>query len=273
MVSGVVVAKQFTIPRVLTIAGSDSGGGAGIQADLKTCSALGVYCSTAITAVTAQNTLGVTKIKEMSLEMVDAQINAVLGDIGADVVKIGMLANTRIIQTVVKTLTAHGVEKLVVDPVMVAKSGDRLLREDAVNQLCTKLLPLATVVTPNIPEAEIITGRSIKSTSDLDKAGLSILSMGVGAVVIKGGHMSGTPIDTLFTVEGKLEFSGERVDTRSTHGTGCTFAAAIAACLAKGFSLTESIMEAKAYVTGALRAATTLGHGFGPVNHFFRCHF
>jgi len=270
VISGVVVVKEFSLPRVLTIAGSDSGGGAGIQADLKTCSALGVYCTTAITAVTAQNTVGVIRIKEMSLEMVDAQINAVLSDIGADVVKTGMLANSRIIQTVVKSLTIYGVRKLVVDPVMVAKSGDRLLREDAVKELCTKLLPLATVVTPNIPEAEIITGRSIESISDLDKAGLSILSMGVEAVVIKGGHMSGPPIDRLFTVDGKMEFPGERVNTRSTHGTGCTFAAAISACLAKGFSLTESVKEAKAYVTRALRAAYPLGHGFGPVEHFFK---
>ena len=266
------MSKRVVIPRVLTIAGSDSGGGAGIQADMKTCSALGVYCSTAITAVTAQNTMGVTKIKEMSLEMVDAQINAVLGDIGADVVKTGMLASSRIIRTVVKALTAHDVQRLVVDPVMVAKSGDRLLRADSVKQLCTELLPLATVVTPNIPEAEIISGMSIKSSSDLDKAGLVILSMGVGAVVIKGGHSLGAPIDRLFTIDGKLEFPGERVKTRSTHGTGCTFAAAISACLAKGYSLTESVMEAKNYVTGALQAASPLGHGFGPVDHFFRYH-
>ena len=180
------MGKRFLIPKVLSIAGSDSGGGAGIQADIKTCSAFGVYCSTAITAVTAQNTIGVTNIKEMSQEMIHAQIDVVLSDIGADVVKTGMLANSGIIQTVVKALKAHGVQKLVVDPVMVAKSGDRLLHPDSVKQLCTKLLPLATIVTPNLPEAEIITGMSIKSRSDLDKAGLVMLSMGVGAVVIKG---------------------------------------------------------------------------------------
>ena len=264
------MVKKLGIPKVFTIAGSDSGGGAGIQADIKTCSAFGVYCSTAITAVTAQNTIGVTKIKEMSQEMIDAQIDSVLGDIGADVVKTGMLANSRIIQTVVKALMVHGVQKLVVDPVMVAKSGDSLLHPDSVKELCTKLLPLATIVTPNIPEAEIITGMSIKSSSDLDKAGLVILSMGVEAVVIKGGHSLGAPIDRLFTVDGKMEFPGQRVKTRSTHGTGCTFAAAISACLAKGFSLSESVMEAKVYVTGALKSASPLGHGFGPLDHFFR---
>jgi hydroxymethylpyrimidine/phosphomethylpyrimidine kinase len=257
--------------RALTIAGSDSGGGAGIQADLKTFSALGVYGASVITAVTAQDTRRVYDFVEMSPGLVAAQIDAVLGDIGADAVKTGMLASAPIIEAVAERLRRWEVTSLVVDPVMVAKAGDKLLRDDAVEVLRTKLLPLALVVTPNVPEAEVLVGRELKTWDDLHQAAHEIHAMGARNVVMKGGHRDEpTVTDVLFDGTTFREFSVGRVDTNSTHGTGCTFAAAIAATLAKGESVEHAVMAAKAYVTKALQESFPLGQGHGPVHHFYR---
>ena len=258
-----------TAPTALTIAGSDSGGGAGIQADLKTFAALGVYGASVITAVTAQNTLRVTGVHEIPTDLICAQIDAVLSDIGADAVKTGMLSSTAIIEAVADKLAARASGPLVVDPVMVAKSGDRLLREDAVDALRTRLLPLATVVTPNIPEAEALTGRAIGSVDDARAAARDIVGMGAKAVVVKGGHLDGPPKDLLYDGVRFREYAGARIETTSTHGTGCTFASAIAVGLAKGLSLEEAVGQAKAFVTEAMRRAFAVGQGHGPLHHFF----
>ncbi len=257
--------------RAVTIAGSDSGGGAGIQADLKTFSALGVYGASVITAVTAQDTQHVYGVVEMEPSFVAQQIDAVLGDIGADVVKTGMLANSGIIEAVAERLRHWAVPALVVDPVMVAKGGDTLLRADAVSALREHLLPLATVVTPNLPEAEVLIGGELTTWDDIREAAREIASWGVANVVIKGGHGKGDVVtDLLFDGKDFREFSAVRVDTQSTHGTGCTFASAIAATLAKGETVEHAVMSAKAYVTKALQNAYPLGHGHGPVHHFYR---
>jgi hydroxymethylpyrimidine/phosphomethylpyrimidine kinase len=256
--------------KAMTIAGSDSGGGAGIQADLKTFSALGVYGTSAITALTAQNTRGVWGIHEAPPEFVAAQIDAVLDDIGADAVKTGMLASAAIIEAVVDRLRAHRVSRLVVDPVMVAKGGDRLLRESAVESLRTLLLPIATVVTPNIPEAETIVGFSIATDDDVRRAARAIHELGAAAVVVKGGHRQGDAVDILFDGREYHEYRSARIATKHTHGTGCTFAAAVAAGLATGLGIRESVAEAKAYLTGAIAAAVPIGGGISPVHHFYR---
>jgi len=259
------------MPTVLTVAGSDSGAGAGIQADLKTFAALGVYGTSAITAITAQNTLGVTAVQEVPPGMVAAQIDAVVADIRPDAVKTGMLASASIIEVVAAKVREHGLPNLVVDPVMVAKSGDRLLREDAVAVLRDLLLPLCAVVTPNLPEAEVLVGRSIGSDEDARRAAEEIVGLGAGAVVVKGGHR-GTPeaVDILYDGNAFREYSAPRVDTTSTHGTGCTFASAIAAYLARGEPLAEAVGQAKEYLTEALRRAYPIGGGHGPVHHFYR---
>ncbi|PZC46723.1 MAG: hydroxymethylpyrimidine/phosphomethylpyrimidine kinase [Chloroflexi bacterium] len=254
----------------MTIAGSDSGGGAGIQADLKTFAALGVYGTSVITAITAQNTLKVSGVHEIPVELIRAQIGAVVSDIGADAVKTGMLSSSEIIEAVADEIAARGLSLLVVDPVMVAKSGDRLLREDAIEALRMRLLPLATVVTPNIPEAEALTGRVIVSAEDARAAARDIVGMGARAVVVKGGHLEGLPIDLLYDGSDFREFTGPRIDTTSTHGTGCTFASAIAAGLAKGLSLEEAVGQAKAFVAEAMRKAFAVGQGHGPLHHFFK---
>lgn len=262
----------MTVPRALTIAGSDSGGGAGIQADLKTFSALGVYGASAITAVTAQDTQRVYGVVELAPEFIAAQIDAVLGDIGADAVKTGMLSSAPIVETVADCLKRWEVTTLVVDPVMVATSGDRLLREDAVSALKTHLMPLALVVTPNVPEAELLVGRQLQTWDALRDAAREIHAMGARNVVMKGGHRQQDAVvtDLLFDGRDFREFSVPRVQTQSTHGTGCTFAAAIAATLAKGETVEHSVMAAKAYVTKALQDAFPLGRGHGPVHHFYR---
>jgi hydroxymethylpyrimidine/phosphomethylpyrimidine kinase len=258
-------------PIALTIAGSDSGGGAGIQADLKTFSALGVYGASVITAVTAQDTQRVYDFVELPPEFVAAQIDAVLGDIGADAVKTGMLSSVPIIEAVAERVKHWQIEKLVVDPVMVAKGGDKLLRDDAVEALKSLLLPRALVVTPNIPEAEVIAGRPLETWDAIREAAREIHSLGVANVVIKGGHRDeDTATDLLFDGKGFREYSTGRVDTRNTHGTGCTFASAIAATLAKGDSVQNAVAAAKAYVTKALQNSYALGHGHGPVHHFYR---
>jgi hydroxymethylpyrimidine/phosphomethylpyrimidine kinase len=257
--------------RALTIAGSDSGGGAGIQADLKTFAARGVYGMSVITALTAQNTVSVLGVFEVPPEFVAKQIDAVAQDIGSDVTKIGMISNSAIIETVAQKIREYHLSPLVIDPVMVAKSGDPLLRADARETLIRTLLPLATVVTPNLPEAEALSGFSISSLKDMERAARAIRAMGPQNVVVKGGHLFGSEesIDILFDGQSFEQFSGPRLDTTSTHGTGCTFAAAIAAELAKGAPLREAVHSAKQYVTAILRASANLriGHGHGPMNH------
>jgi len=253
----------------LTIAGSDSGAGAGIQADLKTFAALGVYGTSALTAVTAQNTQGVYASAALSPTLVAAQIDAVVEDIGADAVKTGMLADADIIVAVANRIGAHALRALVVDPVMVAKGGDRLLREDAVQVLRATLLPLALIVTPNLPEAETLAGVAIGSRAALEEAARRIAGMGARYVLIKGGHAPGDPTDILFDGRVFQEYRGTRIQTTSTHGTGCTLSAAIAAHLARGEAVVDAVGHAKAYVTAALRAAYPVGHGQGPLHHLF----
>jgi hydroxymethylpyrimidine/phosphomethylpyrimidine kinase len=256
----------------MTIAGSDSGGGAGIQADLKTFAALGVYGTSAITAITAQNTVGVDDVLELPPAMVAAQIDAVVSDIGADAVKTGMLSNVAIIEVVVNKVKEYRLPNLVVDPVMVAKSGDSLLRQEAVTALREWLVPLAVVITPNVPEAEVLAEMKIESPEEAREAARRIHEMGARNVVVKGGHAgwSDAAVDLFFDGQSFHEFEAARVDTSSTHGTGCTFASAVAASLAKGSSPREAVAAAKAYVTRALESAYPVGHGHGPVHHFFR---
>ena len=256
--------------RALTIAGSDSGAGAGVQADLKTFAARGVYGASVITAVTAQNTLRVTRVLELPLEIIEAQIDAVLCDIGADAVKTGMLSSAPIVELVAKKVREWGVERLVVDSVMVAKGGDRLLREDAVTAVREKLLALALVLTPNLPEAEVLVGRPVRTREQRKRAAREIAAMGVRNVVIKGGHAEGAPVDLLFDGRDFTEYSAERIESRNTHGGGCTFSAAVAAELAKGRGVPEAVGEAKRYVTEAIRQAPEIGGGHGPLNHFPR---
>jgi hydroxymethylpyrimidine/phosphomethylpyrimidine kinase len=262
--------EEVSVKTAMTIAGSDSGGGAGIQADLKTFSALGVYGTSAITAITAQNTQGVTRVLELPPDLVAAQIDAIVSDIGADAVKTGMLANSAIIEVVADRVRQHGLTNLVVDPVMVAKSGDHLLRQEAVTALRELLLPLALVVTPNIPEAEVLVGRKLEGPDELRRAAEEIGALGARHVVLKGGHRDGPAVDLYYDGRSFHEFAAVRVDTSSTHGTGCTFASAIAAGLAKGSTVREAVAMAKAYITKALQSAYPVGHGHGPVHHFFR---
>ena len=257
--------------RALTIAGSDSGGGAGIQADLKTFAAHGVFGTTAITAVTAQNTLGVICWEAMAADVVTAQIEAVIGDIGTDAVKIGMLANAAIVEAVAAAVRALDLPQVVVDPVMIAKGGDRLLDADAVATLISELLPQAHVVTPNVPEAEALAGMAIRSVADMRAAGERILRMGPRVVLIKGGHLEGDEsIDVACTAAGPFETRRPRIQTRHTHGTGCTLSSAIAANLARGLPDREAIEAAREYLDGAIRHAPGLGKGHGPLNHFWR---
>ena len=259
-----------SIPKALTIAGSDSGGGAGVQADLKTFAALGVFGTSVLTAITAQNTVGVYAVHEIPTGIIAAQIDAVMTDIGADAVKTGMLASAAIIECVAGQLQNHRVPWLVVDPVMVAKSGDRLLWEDAVEALRTLLLPLASVVTPNIPEAEVLTGIKIANGRDMRQAAKGIIAMGARSVIVKGGHREGPATDLFYDGSRFQEFSAPRIDTRNTHGTGCTFASAVAAGLARGMEVIDAVALAKEYVTEAIRRAFPLGQGHGPLNHFYK---
>ena len=255
----------------LTIAGSDSGGGAGIQADLKTFAAHGVYGTSAITAVTAQNTLGVAALVALEADMVIAQIEAIAGDIGADAVKTGMLANAAIVEAVAATIASLDLPHVVVDPVMIAKGGDRLLEEAAVHALRQELLPLAHVVTPNVPEAEVLAGVTIASVAQMRDAGRRILELGPRVVVVKGGHLDGEEsIDVVCSADGMYDIRGPRFTTRNTHGTGCTLASAIAANLALGLADREAIEAARAYLAGAIAHAPDIGSGHGPLNHFWR---
>ena len=254
----------------MTIAGSDSGGGAGIQADLKTFAAHGVYGTCAITALTAQNTLGVTGIHVVPDDFVTAQIEAVASDFGCDAVKTGMLATATIVEAVAAAVESLDLPNLVVDPVMVAKSGDHLLDHEAVHALRSSLLRLARVVTPNIPEAEVLAGMPIASREDMREAARRIAALGPAAVVIKGGHLAGPEVFDLLLEDGRYtELVGPRVEGRNTHGTGCTFAAAIAARLAEGASIEDAVRDAKAYVAGAMRPGIPLGGGHRPLDHFW----
>ena len=255
---------------ILTIAGSDSGGGAGIQADLKTFAAFGLFGTSAITAVTAQNTLGVTAIHELPAAVVAAQIDAVATDLRPQAVKVGMLAGAAIVDVVAAALRRHQLQNIVIDPVMVAKSGDRLLRPEAVAALIRLLLPLATVLTPNLPEAEVLLGRPVRSLADQEAAARDIAALGPQAVVVKGGHSADEPVDVLFAGGETRRYAAARIATRSTHGTGCTFSSAIAANLALGLPLPEAVGAAKRYLTGAIMNAPGLGSGHGPVNHGWR---
>src|SRR5262245_37454035 len=262
---------EQTIRTALTIAGSDSSGGAGIQADLKTFAALGVYGTSAITAVTAQSTRGVTGSASLSAEFVTTQIEAIASDIDVHATKTGMLANAAIVEAVAATVRELDLPLLVVDPVMIAKSGDRLLDEEGVKALCTELLPQALIVTPNIPEAEVLSGRRIDSVEQQRAAAVEIHRLSGAAVVVKGGHGDGDEIvDVLFDGEGFIEIQSVRIATQNTHGTGCTFAAAIAAYLALGRSLHDAVVEAQSYVSGAIQHALPIGHGHGPLNHFWK---
>ena len=255
--------------RVLIIAGSDSGGGAGIQADIKTVTALGGFAATALTALTAQNTLGVHGIHPIPLDFIAQQIEVVLGDIGADVVKTGMLGTSEVIETVCAALERFGSGiPLVVDPVMVAKGGHALLADDAVGTLRRRLLPKAAVITPNLPEAEALTGMTIASLSGMRAAASILLTLGVPAVLLKGGHLPGeTLTDLLATADGIEAFSAPRIETRHTHGTGCTTASAVACGLAQGMSLRDAVVRARAYVRAAISAAPGYGGGHGPLDH------
>lgn len=254
----------------MTVAGSDSGGGAGIQADLKTFAAHGVYGSSAITAVTAQNTLGVTAVLALPADIITAQIEAIAGDIGADAVKTGMLANAAIVEAVAAAIETLELPHVVVDPVMVAKSGDRLLEEDAIAAVKSELIPRAYVVTPNVMEAEVLAGLRVGSPADAREAARRIQRLGPRAVIVKGGHLDGPEaIDILFDGHEFIELRAPRLATRHTHGTGCTFASAIAANLALGLELGDAARRAKHYVTGAIRAGLPIGRGHGPLDHFW----
>ena len=256
------------IPRALTIAGSDSSGGAGIQADLKTFSALGVYAMSAVAALTSQNTLGVEGIIEIDADFVSSQIRSVILDIGADAVKTGMLSSAAIISRVCFDLKDLRLKNLVVDPVMVAKSGDRLLKADAIEVMVSQLFPMALVITPNLHEAETLTGMRVVCAEDMKRAAVKLKQLGPKYVVLKGGHLEGNPVDLLYDGRNFREYLGPRYLTPHTHGTGCTFASAVAAFLAKGSSVEDAVGRAKSYVAGAIAGGLPLGRGQGPVHHF-----
>lgn len=252
----------------MTIAGSDSGGGAGIQADLKTFQALGVWGMSAVTAVTVQNTKGVSGYQELPPETVGEQIRAVVTDIGVDAAKTGMLASAAIIEAVTEAVRETAVPNVVVDPVSVSKHGHPLLAEDAVDAMRTLVLPLATLVTPNLLEASLLAGFPVRTEEDMDRAGRAILDLGAGAVLVKGGHLESGPrsVDRLVTPRSVETIAAERIETPHTHGTGCVLSSAIAAHLARGEGLAEAVRNGKAFVTGAIRAHLEIGQGIGPVN-------
>lgn len=253
----------------LSIAGSDCSGGAGIQADLKTMTMNGVYAMSAITALTAQNTTGVSAISEVIPEFLKAQLDMVFTDIRPDAVKIGMLSNAKLVETTAERLEFYHAEHIVVDPVMVSTSGSKLIADDAVRMLTTRLLPLATLVTPNIPEAEVLSGMQISDADEMMAAAKIIGDTYGCAVLLKGGHSINDANDLLYAKGNSTWFRGERIDNPNTHGTGCTLSSAIAANLAKGFALEESVQRAKDYISGALNAMLDLGTGSGPMNHAF----
>lgn len=256
--------------KVLTIAGSDCSGGAGIQADLKTMLANGVYGMSVITALTAQNTTGVYDVLESSPEFVAKQIDCVFEDIRPDAVKIGMVSNTDIIDSIAKKLKEYNAQNIVCDPVMVATSGSSLMKNDAVHALINQLMPLATLITPNISEAEVLSGLNIETKDDMLKAAEKISEITSAAILIKGGHLTDCADDLLYENGNIHWFSGKRVDNPNTHGTGCTLSSAIACNLAKGCNLAQAVQNAKDYITGALNAQLDLGKGSGPLEHGFK---
>ncbi len=260
------------IPRALTIAGSDSGGGAGIQADLKTFTAFKVFGMSAITSVTAQNTASVLGIKNLPPEFVELQIDAVVNDIGADAVKIGMLSTKDIVSAVARKVSEHGLKKVVLDPVMLAKGGESLLEPGAQQALIQELVPQTFILTPNNPEAEIISGMKISSVEDMKDAASRIKELGPEHVLIKGGHLDPSldAIDILYDGNDFFEFKSERIHTRNTHGTGCTYSAAICAGLATGLPVLDAISEAKDYLRFAIKNSFDIGKGHGPLNHFWK---
>lgn len=265
---GMSPLDSLSLGRVLIIAGSDSGGGAGIQADIKTVTMLGGYAATAVTAITVQNTLGVSGVHPIPLDIVEAQARAVLDDIGADAFKTGMLGSVEMVETVARILDSASGVPAVIDPVMVAKGGASLLADQAVEAVRRLLIPRAALLTPNAPEAEALTGLTVASTDDLRRAGEALLAAGARAVLMKGGHVPGARVvDLLMTPEGETAFEGERIDSRHTHGTGCTLASACAAGLAQGLTLPAAVARAWAYVHQAMLQAPGLGRGHGPLGH------
>jgi hydroxymethylpyrimidine/phosphomethylpyrimidine kinase len=256
--------------KALTIAGSDSGGGAGIQADIKTFSAIGVYGASVITSITAQNTVSVTAIQNIDVSVIEKQIDAVMSDIGAHAVKTGMLSTAEIIDVVSRGVSRFKIRKLVIDPVMIAKSGDKLLQDNAVQALIDQLIPQAQIVTPNIPEAEVLTGEKITSSEDMERACRRILEMGCKTVVVKGGHLQKDAEDVFFDGKKFYHMKTKRIRSKNTHGTGCTFSAAITAYLAKGKTTVEAVALAKKYITTAIERSYSIGKGHGPVHHFFK---
>jgi hydroxymethylpyrimidine/phosphomethylpyrimidine kinase len=267
--------KNRTYRRVLSIAGSDSGGGAGVQADLKTFSALGCYGMTALTALTAQNTQGVKDIQPVPASFVQAQLETVLDDIGADAVKIGMLFSAEVIQSVASVLTKQNIRNIVLDPVMVAQSGDKLLEERAIEAMGQTLMPVADLITPNLPEAEVLLHQSIDDVEAMHQAARELAAFGSRAVLLKGGHRGGEEsIDILYLGEEDrfVRLSAAHIPTANNHGTGCTLSSAIAAFLAWGLSMEEAVSRGKEYITQAIEAGAgyRLGHGHGPVHHFFK---
>ncbi len=253
--------------RILTIAGSDSGGGAGIQADLKTITVLGGFGMSVITALTAQNTLGVHGIHDVPPAFVAAQFDAVAADIGVDAAKTGMLATSEVILVVAGKIRDYGIERLVVDPVMVAKGGTSLIREEAKKTMIAELIPLAFVLTPNLPEAEVLSGMTISTLDDMKAAARVIRNLGAENVVLKGGHLAGDAVDLLYDGIHFRTFSSPRIETSDTHGTGCTYSAAIATLLGRGMDVAGAVEEAKRYITAAIRQAWRIGGGHGPTNH------
>ena len=252
--------------RILTIAGSDSGGGAGIQADLKTITLLGGFGMSVITALTAQNTTGVQGIHPVPTEFIEKQIDSVITDIGVDSVKTGMLENSDVIKTVVKKIKEYGIEKLIVDPVMVAKGGCSLLSADALGVLIDELIPSAFLITPNLPEASTICGRTVENLRDMREAAMEIYQKGAKNVLIKGGHLQESSTDILFDGERFFEYTSQRIHTDDTHGTGCVYSAALAVEIAKGRQVPQAVENAKEFITCAIRNSLTLGRGHGPVN-------
>ena len=257
------------LPVALTIAGSDSGGGAGIQADLKTFAVLGVHGTSALTAITAQNTRGVTDILELPTSLIREQIDAVVEDMGVHAAKTGMLSSAAIIEVVADAIARHGLGRLVVDPVMVAKGGAKLLRDDAVAALSSRLVPLAAVLTPNLPEAGVLLGRKVASVAERAQAARDLVAMGARAAVVKGGHADGDVTDVFFDGSRLVELEAERIETSNTHGSGCVFSAAITAAMARGAEPLEAVREAKSFVTRAIARSLEIGHGHGPVNPMF----
>lgn len=267
------VSERKKYARVLSIAGSDSGGGAGIQADLKTISANNCYGMTVITALTAQNTMGVFGIHPVPVDFVKKQLVAVLEDIGTDAIKIGMMFSPELVETVAEQLKRFQAGNIVLDPVMVAQSGDRLIEDDAVEALKTRLMPLADIITPNLPEASVLLGRTIHNRDELENAAADLHGLGCANVLIKGGHFDAGEADDLLYLgdqQKMITLTNERIETRNNHGTGCTLSSAIAAGLARGYEMSVAVREAKKYITGTLQAGKEyqLGSGHGPVHHF-----